>query len=288
MAKRQLMHPIAVNEERIEELGVMVFDDVYRMPVYREPYVSRYFTIGLNLEGWARLEYDTRPVTFKKHDVAIVYGGHMLLSHESSDDFHVIMVVLSQKFVEEMRSLTPSVFLSFHNYVWQPDFHLTDEQFDNVYRMMQLLRNVSLSDMKSRKMVLQGLLHILATMLQDYRKENGGTIIPISSRHELFSRFHKAVTEHYRESREVRYYANLFCLTPKHFASVIKQVTGINASDWISSQVMVQAKTLLLSNQQYTIQQVANHLGFPDQASFSRYFKTNEGVSPSVFRENAQ
>ncbi|MBQ9223214.1 MAG: AraC family transcriptional regulator, partial [Prevotella sp.] len=89
---------------------------------------------------------------------------------------------------------------------------------------------------------------------------------------------------HYRESREVRFYADLFNLTPKYFATVIKQQTGTNASEWISSYVIIQAKALL-QQRQLTVQQVALQLGFPDQSAFSRYFKKNVGISPTDYRD---
>lgn len=285
MANNNTLHPMLAHEERIQELGLMVFDSVHGLPLYHEPYTAPYLTITLNMQGWLRADYDLRPVTFKEHEVAIVHPNHTLCAHETSEDYHAILLVLSRKFTEEMRRLTPSVFLGFQNYILRPSYRLNDAQYDNVLRMMKLLQSISLSNSPSRQLMLKGLLHILATMLQDYRRENGGTDVPLTTRQELFARFHQAIVEHYQESREVRFYADLFCLTPKHFASVIKQVTGINASDWISSYVMVQAKTLLLSSHQLTVQQVANRLGFTDQASFSRYFKTNEGISPSEFRE---
>ena len=78
--------------------------------------------------------------------------------------------------------------------------------------------------------------------------------------------------------------ADLFCLTPKHFATVIKEHTGINALQWINNYVIIQAKTLLRSRQQMTIQQIAHHLGFQDQASFSRFFKSQTGVTPTEYR----
>lgn len=119
--------------------------------------------------------------------------------------------------------------------------------------------------------------------LQDYRRQNGIEEHRPSQREELFTNFYIAIENHYRESREVRFYAELFNLTPKHFATVIRQQTGINASDWISSYVIIQAKTLL-QQRQLTVQQVALRLGFPDQAAFSRYFKKNTGISPTDYR----
>lgn len=285
MKNKQQLHPLLTSDELINERGLMVFDDIHQMPIYHEPYISPFFTISLNVQGWVRAEYDMRPVRFQAHDIAVVHANHTLCAYESSADYHAILLAISPRLEQEMKSLTPNLFVGFYHYVWQPDFHLTDEQTENVVRLLQLLKSISESEVQSRGMILKGLLHILATVLQDYRRENGKEDSPLSPRQELFIRFHQAVVEHFRQSREVRFYAELFCLTPKHFATIIKQQTGITASQWISSYVMIQAKTLLRHQQQLTVQQIALRLGFPDQAAFSRYFKANEGVSPTEFRE---
>ena len=285
MTNKQQLHPLLISDELINERGLMVFDDIHQMPIYHEPYIAPFLTISLNVQGWVRAEYDMRPVRFQAHDVAVVHANHTLYSHESSADYHAILLAISPRLEQEMKSLAPTLFVGFYHYVWQPDLHLTDEQTENVVRLLMLLKSISESMTQSREMILKGLLHILATVLQDYRRENGKEDSPLSPRQELFIRFHQAIVEHFRESREVRFYADLSCLTPKHFSTIIKQQTGINASDWISNYVMIQAKALLRHQQQLTVQQIALRLGFPDQAAFSRYFKANEGVSPTEFRE---
>ena len=90
---------------------------------------------------------------------------------------------------------------------------------------------------------------------------------------------------HFRESKEVQYYANLLCLSPKYFGSIIKENTGTSASDWISQYVIVQAKSLLRHNKDLNIQQISYQLGFTDPAAFTRYFKANAGLSPKEYRE---
>lgn len=284
MTNKQQLHPLMISDELINERGLMVFDDIHQMPIYHKPYIAPFLTISLNVQGWVRTEYDMRPVCFQAHDVAIVHANHTLCSHESSADYHAILLAISPRLEQEMKSLTPTLFVGFYHYVWQPDFHLTDEQTENVVRLLMLLKSISESMTQTREMILKGLLHILATLLQDYRRENGKEDSPLSPQQELFIRFHQAVVEHFRQSREVRFYADLFCLTPKHFATIIKQQTGITASQWISSYVMIQAKTLLRHQPQLSVQQIALHLGFPDQASFSRFFKTNTGQSPTEYR----
>ncbi len=102
---------------------------------------------------------------------------------------------------------------------------------------------------------------------------------------QLFEDFYTAIMQHYRESREVAYYARLQSLTPKYFATAIKQTTGQSASQWINNYVIVQAKWMLQHEHHKTVQQIANHLGFSEQASFSRFFKFHNGMSPTEYRE---
>ena len=105
---------------------------------------------------------------------------------------------------------------------------------------------------------------------------------------QLFYRFQNAVAKHFRESREVQFYANLLCLSPKYFGSVIKQQTGITAVEWISRYVIIQAKSWLRYRHDLSIQQVSYELGFSDPAAFARYFKANTGLTPKEFREQRE
>ena len=102
---------------------------------------------------------------------------------------------------------------------------------------------------------------------------------------QLVNRFQDAVVKHYTESRKVEYYADLLCLSPKYFGSIIKEQTGVAASVWIARYVVTKAKTLLHYRKDLNIQQISYQLGFPDPAAFTRYFKTNTGLSPKEFRE---
>ena len=56
-------------------------------------------------------------------------------------------------------------------------------------------------------------------------------------------------------------------------------------SEWIDRYVALQAKAMLQQQRHLTIQQVADRLGFTEQASFSRFFKTKTGLSPTEYRE---
>lgn len=287
MAEHNKTHPMHSLSEQIDERGLMVFDDIRRMPVYHEPYTTPYMTICLNLEGWVQAECDMQPVCFRRHDIAVLTPHHILCAHESSPDYHAMLIVMSVKFQEEMKRHYTNVYRDNFFYLYQHDLSLTDEQFACVLHLFQMLRTVSLTESDNRWQMLGDLLDVLFLLLQDYRRQNGIDAHKHTPHEVLFASFYRAITEHYQQSREVRFYADMFHLSPKHFATIIKQHTNINALDWINSYVTIQAKILLRYHRQLTVQEIAIRLGFSEQASFSRFYKKNTGLSPTEYREQS-
>ena len=148
-----------------------------------------------------------------------------------------------------------------------------------------MLNAISLSNHLEREALLANQFEIGARLIEIYYQENGMvTSQETHSVQELFRRFQYAVVNHFHESREVQYYAELLCLSPKYFGSIIKEHTGVSASEWISRYVIIKAKSLLRHSQNLNIQQISYQLGFPDPAAFTRYFKANTGMSPKEYR----
>jgi len=286
MVNRLQTHPIIAFAKEIDKRGLMVFDDIRRMPSYGEPFVTSYMVISLNLQGWVRAECDMQPVSFHPHEIAVLPPHHVLSAHETSADYRAMLIVMSVDFQEERKKDSTDIYQDNFHYLHQPTVPLTDEQFRVVHQLFCMVRDVSLADSPNRREMLIHLLQLLFLYLQDYRRENGINEHQPSYHEQLFTRFYHAITQHYRESREVRFYADLFHLSPKHFATIIKSHTHINALDWINGYVVIQAKMRLRYQKQLTVQEIALNLGFQEQASFSRFFKANTGLTPTQYREN--
>ncbi|MCR5820865.1 MAG: helix-turn-helix domain-containing protein [Bacteroidaceae bacterium] len=276
-------HPMLSMIPQIDKRGLMVFD-VNSMPIYGEPYKTSYMVLALNLEGWIRAECDMRPVCFRQRDIAVLPPRHILCAHESSADYHAILIVMSKSFQEARKQDSTNTYRDNFHYLTKPHVSLTEEQFPVVRSLFAMLDSVSRESSPSRNEILTHLLNVLFLLLQDYRRENGIADHEPSAQEQLFANFYQAITQHYAQSREVRFYADLFNLSPKYFATIIKQHTHTNALEWINGYVTVQAKVLLRYHKQLTIQEIALKLGFPDQASFSRFFKSRCGMSPTEYR----
>ena len=286
MNKKLAVHPIVEREEEIEAEGLLVFEDMHRFPLYDEPYTSSYLSICLNISGWSSGEYDMRPVRLEPHDIMVLMPGRITCAHESSTDYRCLCIVMSPAFQEELKRRMAGLYRDNCRFDYHHNIHLSDAQFETALCSLQLIRDVSQSDSPLRLEMLCSLIQVLFQLLMDFRRQNGMEEHRPSPREELFCSFYQAVENNYRKSREVKFYADLLCMTPKHFSTVIKTHTGISAIEWINSYVTIQAKSMLRHQPQLNVQQIAQQMGFPDQATFSRYFRNNTGLSPSEFRDS--
>ncbi len=77
--------------------------------------------------------------------------------------------------------------------------------------------------------------------------------------------------------------ANKLCITPQYLAQVLKEKTGRNTSQWITSTKITEAK-ILLRKPNLSIGEIADTLKFSDLSSFSKFFKKNCGMSPLQYK----
>ncbi|MBP5392296.1 MAG: AraC family transcriptional regulator [Bacteroidaceae bacterium] len=277
-------HPLETINKWLDERGLAVLENVTTMPTYDEPYVSPNLVIALNQRGWVRADYDMQPIKYLAYDHAVVYPGHILTAYESSDDYLCTLLVISPRFLKILNQLHPKHYLfEFH---LNSSFHMTKSQFETMLTCFKMLKNLSQLDHPERDEMLIMQMDITARIVRNCLRENGKEMIHKETAvQQLLSRFHEDVVKHYRESREVRFYAKLQNLTPKYFGTVIRDATGIGVGEWIANYVIIQAKFMLRHQSNLTIQQISNQLGFTEQTTFSRYFKTYAGMSPKEYRE---
>lgn len=100
---------------------------------------------------------------------------------------------------------------------------------------------------------------------------------------EIVLSFRHLLTEHITENRQPAFYASLLNISTVYLNEVVRKVTGMNATSYIKSEVVLQAKRLLIHTD-LAIKEIATHIGIEDTAYFSRLFTQATGVSPSMFR----
>jgi len=269
-------------KEQLDKDGVALVEDSARYPLESNSYITTCLMIVLHKQGKLHVRYDLKDKTLTEHKVVLLLPKHMISDYWASDDFKRTLILIAPRIYDQLKHTT-----SYRNHLLyheEPECELTEEQWNSILPGVEVLRTIINSSSPNRDDMLVNYLDILFELLNSYNVTNRGRMFSDDSNRQLFTRFYELLIAHYRESRDIIYYASQLCLTPKYFAKLIKQATGIKASDWIDNYVIMQAKTLLKGYPQWTIQQVGNELGFSEQSTFCRFFKTRVGQSPSEFR----
>ena len=101
----------------------------------------------------------------------------------------------------------------------------------------------------------------------------------------LVDGFIKLVSEYHTSHRNVGFYADKLCLTPKYLSRVVRDVTGRSAPEWIDAFVILEAKNLLKYSG-LAIKEIVYKLSFPNQSVFYKFFKSRTGMTPSEYRHS--
>jgi AraC-like DNA-binding protein len=224
--------------------------------------------------------YDTAPPCF----IVILPGQILELESEHiSGDFEGRFIVMSRQFSDslfvDIQERLP-LFLSVQE---NPIVALTPEELGAMLTFYSGLRNaVRMKDNPHRLNVVR---HIIMAFFYSIGYKCYAISAGEKKSHSqmLVENFLSHVQQHYREHRDLQFYANKLCITPKHLSRVIKKTSGVQANEWIENRVKLEAKALLKSTNM-TIQQISDELNFPSQSFFGKYFKRVEGVSPKVYR----
>ena len=91
----------------------------------------------------------------------------------------------------------------------------------------------------------------------------------------------------YAKRRTVSDYADDAALSVRHFSTLIHRYSGNTPMQWITTVTITQAKSLLLQPDR-PVKEIAARLGFPEQFTFRKYFKTYTGLSPTEYRKSSR
>ena len=265
----------------IAEKGIVVIEKITAMPAYGEPYVSPYYIICINHSGMVHNEYDGLAVTFNPHDIAIVYPNHELFCHSTSSDYCATLIAVSERLFGQLLGINVGKGRFWHESY--PHFHLSQNQYNDVMIIVKSLQTVLHIGSPAIGDSAAGLLQILTNIIDIFRSENENKSVEHNSN--LSPRYYEAVKAHCRQHHDVGFYADLFCLSPKYFSTLIRKETGHTAGHWIRQHLASQAKIMLRTDSNVRLNEVAETLGFPDLATFSRFFHHEIGMTPSEYRQ---
>ena len=148
-------------------------------------------------------------------------------------------------------------------------------QLKNAYHPIERQVRESIITLAKQQMMLE---HALLFFLQMPQTEH-----EVPHKRQVLVRFMVNVNRHFAEQRSVSYYAEQEHSSPRQFADIIRKESGFTPMEWIGMVTINQAKNLLRQPERQ-VKEVAAELGFPEQFTFRKYFKSRTGMSPTEFK----
>ena len=274
--------------QSVEQNGVCVEKELHSSLKSSMDIVSPHVIILMCLRGRARVRFDMQELSIEKNDFGILLPGHVLRRIACSEDYTYARVCISAEMVNELRAHAFSHDYNKFNYA--PKCHLTDVQAQRVMALVELLEAIAshdTNDLQLRRQMLLSQLALGYEFINYYRREQDREWAESRSA-TLYTQFCELVVEHYRENRNVNYYANLMNYDPRYFSKVFRQFSnGLSPLEWIQQYVATQAKRIMDAHPKQTVKETAYQLGFPTTANFCRYFKRATGINPQEYKTRA-
>ena len=263
-----------------------VTDEKQLLSLSEYPYRSDGYIIGICTRGTAQVEVNLQVYDAKPDAMLLATPFHVLRIYQSSPDFLCRFIVFSKAFLTENN--VNSHFLESFSYFKSASLPVIYPEHEDAKMLLEiyvlLQQKLDRQDHPYRMEISRS---ILITLLYEvgsiYEKQHVMVKGKLNRKQELNVLFQDLVFHHYKEHRNVQYYADALFVSSKHLTETIKDVTGRTAGEWIDDAVILEAK-VLLRNQEISIANIAYAIHFPDQSSFGKYFKKQTGLSPSDYR----
>lgn len=249
--------------------------------------LAGYLTHAYCYRGFCTFERNGREFRFEAGDCLIVPRRGDLVEHVvESNDFQVIVIYVTQEFIELS---TPQ-----SNYGMRGQLALFENPIMKLNRQQQEICRRNFEAVKQRleqtshRFRHDALLNAVQCMIIDFfdfHAELYGVDKISSQQSQLMEQFIELLESgDYRKNREIGYYADKLCVTPKYLSEVSKKTSGLPANFWITRYTSLEISRLL-RDRNLSFTEISDMFGFTSLSHFSRYVINNLGAKPSELRE---
>lgn len=250
----------------------------------RSPHKFEFFFLAYHKSGSAELKIDMEEYELSSpSNVIKILPGQIVSLDNISSDFDVDFVIMSRSFIEGILVyMNGDLPISF-NQKMTAVIQCGEHEYRNAEMFFKALRMI-LNDYSENPYRAKVIQHVMMAIFYSSEKSRITTSEkPRTNADVLSKEFLLLVKENFRTERQLRFYADKMCITPRYLSRVVKESTQFSAADWIERFVVLEARALLKSTNM-TVQQISDELNFPSQTFFGKYFKRRVGLSPKEYR----
>lgn len=242
----------------------------------------------LVVRGVLKIEIDSDKLELLPCSFAEVMVNRSFRVFEASIDIQAYQIIYTGYFISDLfknrppfpikyvidRTEQPIILLSLaQTSLLAERFKILEQQFDNSNHYFR-------SDMV--KCSIWMLMMDVANIFYLREKETKVSS-DLNRKHTHLIQFMKLLQQYIKQKHSVGFYASELCVTQQYLARIVKELTGRTVFEWIQSTLLGEISRQL-KDSELNLQQISDDYGFPDQATFSKFFKRYTGMTPSEYR----
>lgn len=240
--------------------------------------------LGCIKEGEIEGIINLRHYHLTKGNIVCLTPNTILELTKVSPNFNLMVLTLNseQLAIWHKESLPTFLINQMSEIVLKPN----SEDLEIFFQLFNLLWNTAHRYGDDCKMVpdlMSCIFHHVQYIISTYSKDNNRTE---KREKKVFQTFILLVNQSNGIKRKLSYYASCMNLTQRYLGTVVKQVSGITAKEWIDRSTIQRIKVMLRHSDKQ-IAQISYELGFPNESFFSKYFKRITGTTPKTYRDES-
>lgn len=249
------------------------------------PHALRRGGIFICLGGEGDVIINENKYHLSRNTMCVAFPGTIIQAFDTEEDFESYTLAIDIDFLRELNIPSAnSIHISMRE---NPCVVLTDEELQSI---MEICKMMHRKDSRTQHPYHQQINVLTLTLLcfelaGIYLRDIPVKRQPCTRQDMIFRRFMTLLATDITTSREVKYYADRLCISPKYLTIVTRQMSSRSASDWITRSAILNAKAKLATTN-LTVQQISDQLNFPNPSFFGQYFLRHTGMTPKEYRRS--
>ncbi len=281
--------PDKVVDKLLESEEFNVYTTIAHLPLDENPTYLEEGINGVCTGGSALFNVFGNKRRIVSNDLIVIFPFQLVSLTEISDDFCMTFLRVPKSLFMDTISAVCMPTLDFFFYM-RKNFStsLHDEECQRFIHFCQILTyRINLPrNLFRRESIMQLLRVFYWDIYMSYRRNpKAAELVKYTRKEKLLFDFFCLVIEFHTVCRDVAFYAEKMCVSAKHLTTVITEMSGRSAKDWIIEYSILEIKALL-KDSNLGIKEVASRTSFQSNSVMTRFFREHTGMTPSEYREN--
>ena len=257
----------------------------YRLDRMLEPTLASHFTHAYCEAGQCEVTFNGQTFTLNAGGCMIIIANRQVSRVVPSADFKVKVIYVDESFLQ---ACTPhsnygtrgglSLYINPIMRLTEAEREICRRGFENVFYRMEHPHRFFHGDE-----MMAALQQLFIDFFECHARIEGDADISTQMAQVMNNFIGMLERGDYRKNREVNYYADKLCVTPKYLSEVCKKVSGFSANSWINRYAAIEL-VHLLKDKSLSLTDIAYMFDFSSPSHFSRFVQNNLGQKPSAFR----